>query len=250
MPASIGVNLRVTGHSKQGGRKYMEDLFSVAYQQTEDEKDLEYAFFGIFDGHGGSEAAAFAKEHLMNSIVRERLFWSERDEDVLKAIREGFINTHLAMWKEQENWPRTASGLPSTAGTTASVAFIRRGKIYTGHVGDSGIILGYQAAGQGSWHAQRLTRDHKPESRSELQRIEQCGGKVVSKSGVPRVVWYRPQIGHKGPITRSTPFDEIPFLAVARSLGDLWSYNSANNEFVVSPEPDTNVIPIDTDTFR
>ena len=29
----------------------MEDVFSVAYQQTEDEKDLEYAFFGIFDGH-------------------------------------------------------------------------------------------------------------------------------------------------------------------------------------------------------
>ena len=39
----------------------MEDVFSVAYQQTEDEMDLEYAFFGIFDGHGGKEAALFAK---------------------------------------------------------------------------------------------------------------------------------------------------------------------------------------------
>ena len=39
----------------------MEDIFSVAYQQTDDEKDLEYAFFGIFDGHGGREAAQFAK---------------------------------------------------------------------------------------------------------------------------------------------------------------------------------------------
>ena len=39
----------------------MEDDFGVAYQQTADEKDLEYAFFGIFDGHGGREAAAFAK---------------------------------------------------------------------------------------------------------------------------------------------------------------------------------------------
>ena len=54
-PTSIGVNLRVTGHCNQGGRKYMEDVFSVAYQQTEDEKDLEYAYFGIFDGHGGRE---------------------------------------------------------------------------------------------------------------------------------------------------------------------------------------------------
>lgn len=100
MPASIGVNLRVTGHCSQGGRKYMEDLFSVAYQQTEDERDLEYAFFGIYDGHGGSEAAAFAKEHLMDSIVKQRQFWSDNDEDVLKAIRNGYMLTHLNMWKE------------------------------------------------------------------------------------------------------------------------------------------------------
>lgn len=48
---SIGVNLRVTGHCSQGGRKYMEDFFSVAYQQSlSDERDLEYAFIGIYDG--------------------------------------------------------------------------------------------------------------------------------------------------------------------------------------------------------
>ena len=61
MAHSLGVNLRVTAHCNPGGRKYMEDIFSVAYQQTDDEKDLEYAFFGIFDGHGGHEAAQFAK---------------------------------------------------------------------------------------------------------------------------------------------------------------------------------------------
>lgn len=101
MPASIGVNLRVTGHCSQGGRRYMEDFFSVAYQQTEDEKDLEYAFFGIYDGHGGSEAATYAKEHLMENIVRQKNFWSDKDEDVLRAIKEGYIATHYAMWKEQ-----------------------------------------------------------------------------------------------------------------------------------------------------
>ena len=42
----------------------MEDFFSVAYHKTEDGKDLEYAYFGIFDGHGGPEAAKYAKEHL------------------------------------------------------------------------------------------------------------------------------------------------------------------------------------------
>lgn len=39
-------------------------------------------------------------------------------------------------------------------------------------------------------------------------------------------------------------------MAVARSLGDLWSYNSERNEFVVSPDPDVKVIPINPKTFR
>ena len=69
------------------------------------------------------------------------------------------------------------------------------------------------------WHARPLTRDHKPESVDECERIQQSGGKVINKSGVPRVVWNRPRIGHQGPIRRSTEIDEIPFLAVARSLG-------------------------------
>ncbi|CAL7942094.1 unnamed protein product [Xylocopa violacea] len=250
MPLSIGVNLRVTGHCNQGGRKYMEDMFSVAFQSTPDDKDLEYAFFGIFDGHGGGEAATFAKEHLMNVIVKQKNFWSDRDEDVLRAIRDGYVNTHYAMWRELDKWPRTASGLPSTAGTTASIAFIRKGKIYIGHVGDSGIILGYQVDGDPQWRAKALTKDHKPESGPEMNRIRESGGKVVNKSGVPRVVWNRPRIGHKGPVRRSTHIDEIPFLAVARSLGDLWSYNSELNTFVVSPEPDVKVVAIDVESHR
>ncbi|XP_043289773.1 flocculation protein FLO11 [Venturia canescens] len=250
MPLSIKVNLRVTGHCNQGGRKYMEDMFSVAYQQTSDDKDLEYAFFGIFDGHGGGEAATFAKEHLMDIIVKQRNFWSDKDEDVLRAIKDGYINTHYAMWRELDKWPTTASGLPSTAGTTASIAFIRKGKIYIGHVGDSGIILGYQEEGDPQWKAKALTKDHKPESGPEMIRIQESGGKVVSKSGVPRVVWNRPRIGHKGPVRRSTHIDEIPFLAVARSLGDLWSYNSELDTFVVSPEPDVKVVTVDVKSQR
>ncbi|XP_014226859.1 uncharacterized protein LOC106652435 [Trichogramma pretiosum] len=250
MPLSIGVNLRVTGHCNQGGRKYMEDMFSVAYQQSSNDRELEYAFFGIFDGHGGGEAALFAKENLMDIIVKQKNFWSDNDEDVLKAIRDGYVNTHYAMWRELDKWPRTAAGLPSTAGTTASVAFIRKGKIYIGHVGDSAIILGYQQEGDSFWRSKALTKDHKPESFDELTRIRNSGGKVVPKSGVPRVVWNRPKIGHKGPVRRSTPMDEIPFLAVARSLGDLWSYNSELDTFVVSPEPDVRVLNIDVKTHR
>lgn len=74
------------------------------------------------------------------------------------------------------------------------------------------------------WAAQSLTRDHKPESPEEKERINSVGGLVLNKSGVQRVVWNRPQPGHQGPIRRSTPVDQIPFLAVSRSLGNYFYF--------------------------
>lgn len=43
---------------------------------------------------------------------------------------------------------------------------------------------------------------------------------VIKKSGVNRVVWKRPRLTHNGPVRRSTVIDQIPFLAVARALGE------------------------------
>lgn len=143
-----------------------------------------------------------------------------------------------------DKWPPTASGLPSTAGTTASIAFLRKGKLYIGQCGDSGIVLGRHNSKGGKWLAHPLTAEHKPESPEELVRIESFGGKVQQKQGIHRVVWYRPKNPHQGPIRRNTRIEEVPFLAVARSLGDLWSYNYKTQKFVVSPEPDVDVIEV------
>ena len=46
-----------------------------------------------------------------------------------------------------DRWPKTSSGFRSTSGTTASIAIIKNSKLYIGHVGDSGIALGYDDSG-------------------------------------------------------------------------------------------------------
>ena len=247
----IGVNLRVSFKLSQGGRKYMEDMH-ISKFTTSENGETQLGFFGVFDGHGGREAALFARDHLFTEITDQELFWSDNDDDVLKAIRNGFINTHNKMWKELDKWPRrTYSGYQSTAGTTSTIAIIREKKLYIGHAGDSGIVLGFTDSKDGYYQARRLTQDHKPELPTEKARIESIGGSVASgKSGIQRVVWNRPSPQHKGPVRRSTQMMQIPFLSVARSLGDLWSYDYVSGEFAVSPEPDVMVMELDPSVHK
>ncbi|XP_017268197.1 protein phosphatase 1D-like isoform X2 [Kryptolebias marmoratus] len=209
------------------------------------------AFFAVFDGHGGREAAHFASEHLWDLLKRQRGFWSKDHGEVCAALRKGFVACHHAMWKELPEWPKTITGLPSTSGTTASVIVIRGVHMYVAHVGDSAVVVGAKENDADiTLQALEITQDHKPELPKERERIERLGGSVMKKSGVNRVVWKRPRLTHNGPVRRSTVIDQIPFLAVARSLGDLWSYDFYSGEFVVSPEPDTTVMTLDPKRHR
>ncbi|XP_029925128.1 protein phosphatase 1D-like [Myripristis murdjan] len=209
------------------------------------------AFFAVFDGHGGREAAHFARDHLWDLLKRQRGFWSKDHSEVCAALRKGFIACHHAMWKKLPEWPKTLTGLPSTSGTTASVIVIRGNHMYVAHVGDSAVVIGVKDNDSDiTLRALEITQDHKPELPKEKERIERLGGSVMKKSGVNRVVWKRPRLTHNGPVRRSTVIDQIPFLAVARALGDLWSYDFYSGEFVVSPEPDTTVVTLDPKRHR
>lgn len=216
----------------------MEDVTAVHFERA---NGVEFASFAIFDGHGGREASHFAKDHLMGFIKREKGFFSTKCDVVKAAIRAGFLACHDAMWKKHLEWPRTVMGHPCTAGTTAALVIIRGNKLYVAHVGDSAVVMGTQQHDDAPMECVELTEDHKPEAPKEKNRIESNGGAVIAKSGVNRVVWERPKISHNGPIRRSTELDRIPFLAVARSLGDLWSWNAKTETFVVSPDPDVAV---------
>lgn len=234
-------NLRITVCANQGGRKYMEDRVHIEHIRSTDGTQ-DYTYVAVYDGHGGADASEFVRKNLLKNIQKQEGF-NQSDEEMLQAIRKGFIETHYSMLKVVDGWPLTASGYTSTAGTTASVAFIAHGKVFTGHVGDSAIIVGKKRDCGVSGVC--LTVDHKPDNLNEEERINKAGGMVMRKSGVMRVVWTRPLKGHVGPVRRSTPTESIAFLAVARSLGDLWSYNKETKQFIVSPEPDVSVYVLD-----
>ena len=139
-----------------------------------------------------------------------------------------FFPLSLSLFLFAASWPKTMSGYASTAGTTCSMVIICGTDLYTAHVGDSRIVMGkteppnlYDTkAPKGHFLVEKLTVDHKPGDKEEVERIENAGGRVQDKAGVLRVVWSRASLDHQGPIRRNTELTDIPFLAVARSLGN------------------------------
>ena len=85
----------VAGESNPGGRKHMED-YIVLKSETETKGQ---AFFAVFDGHGGKEAAKYARDNLWQAIKDSEGFDSGDPVKVAQAIAAGFVTTHEDMWK-------------------------------------------------------------------------------------------------------------------------------------------------------
>ena len=99
--------VRVYASSAQGGRKYMEDEYSIVHykcplNQTKSEDVLQHSFtfFGIFDGNGGDMAARYSRDNLFRNIIRQREFWSGDDKKICLAIHRGFVRTQRNMMDE------------------------------------------------------------------------------------------------------------------------------------------------------
>ncbi|PSS21420.1 Protein like [Actinidia chinensis var. chinensis] len=118
------------------------------------------AFYGVFDGHGGVDAASFTRKNILKFIVDDSHFPTA----VKKAIRNAFVKADHAL--------ADANSLDSSSGTTALTALILGRTLLIANAGDSRAVLGKRG------RAIELSKDHKPNCTSERQRIEKLGGVI------------------------------------------------------------------------
>ncbi|XP_017275368.1 protein phosphatase 1E [Kryptolebias marmoratus] len=152
-------------HAIKNMRRKMEDkhviipdfntLFNIQDQE-------EQAFFAVFDGHGGVDAAIYAANHLHVNMVRQESF----GQDPIEALCRAFKLT-------DERFVRKASRENLRCGTTGVVTFLRGRTLYVAWLGDSQVIL--VRRGQ----VVELMKPHKPDREDEKQRIEALGGCVI-----------------------------------------------------------------------
>ncbi|PIM99224.1 Serine/threonine protein phosphatase [Handroanthus impetiginosus] len=147
---------------KRGG--FMEDRYAAVLGLQGDSKQ---AFFGVFDGHGGAEAADFAAKNLEKNVMNEV---SKRSEEIEEAVKEGYISTDSKFLKEDIG-----------GGTCCVTALIHKGDLVVSNAGDCRAVLSRGGI------AEALTVDHRPSLDEERERIESLGGYVDCCRGVWRV---------------------------------------------------------------
>ncbi|OIW17068.1 hypothetical protein TanjilG_15651 [Lupinus angustifolius] len=152
--------------SFQGKRVTMEDFYDTKALSI---GGRSICLFGIFDGHGGSRAAEYLKDHLFDNLMKHPQFLT----DAKFAISETYQQTDADFLNVEKETFRDD-------GSTASTAVLVDNHLYVANVGDSRTII--SKAGK----AIALSEDHKPNRSDERKRIENAGG-VVMWAGTWRV---------------------------------------------------------------
>jgi len=162
-----------------GRRPNMEDEITVvgSFRGSKDE-DL----IGVFDGHSGKEASAYASNHL-HHIVAEQL---EHNSDISEVLKSSFFELNEKMKKEDLQ-----------SGTTALVALFIKDIGYIANCGDTRAVLYNKGT------TIRCSIDHRPEEVTEMKRLESTGGTITTT------------INKVGKVT-----SRICGLSVSRALGD------------------------------
>eukprot|EP00258_Populus_trichocarpa_P042519 XP_024458538.1 protein phosphatase 2C 56-like isoform X2 [Populus trichocarpa] len=131
-------------------------------------------FFGVYDGHGGSQVANFCKERMHEVILEE---W-DRDQTIDGCEwQRRWEATFSSGFGRADSEVLTEGVAPEMVGSTAVVVVLSGCQIITSNCGDSRAVLFRRT------EAIPLTVDQKPDRSDELMRIEGQGGRVINWNG-------------------------------------------------------------------
>jgi len=150
---------KVGSSCMQGWRVTMEDAHTHILAIPDDQRS---AFFGVYDGHGGSKVALHAGNHLHKYVTQRAEY---RQGLIPEAMKQGFLQFDEAMQKDEQM-------REELAGTTAVTVLIKDNSLYCANVGDSRAVACIRGA------TEALSSDHKPNNPEENSRICRAGGWV------------------------------------------------------------------------
>ena len=217
---SVVSTLSIAGESENLPKDHNQDA-SISLQSfcSSDRSHL----FAIFDGHGEDG-------HLLTAYLRDAV--PKLLEPAVQSVLTGQSDISALRGQLADLFPKLqrdmCQDLPldsDLSGSTAVVTVIVDDVLLCGSVGDSRAVLGCKGS---PWRLIPLTRDHRPESPTESERILSKGGRIEPNYDEERLPVGSPRVW--------LPTENVPGLAMSRSLGD-----ALVHRYGVSPEADITV---------
>ncbi|XP_029999065.1 protein phosphatase 1F isoform X2 [Sphaeramia orbicularis] len=157
--------LQCSVHAIKNTRRKMEDkhLALADFNQLFGLQDgINRAYYAVFDGHGGVDAATYAATHLHVALSKQDTLKT----DASTAFKTAFTQTD-DMFRTKAKRERLRSG------STGVAVLIQDQELTLAWLGDSQAILVRNG------DAVTLMDPHKPEREDEKQRIEDLGGCIT-----------------------------------------------------------------------
>lgn len=157
-------------------RSYNEDRISISYRISRPKTKLydswpPCSWFGLFDGHGGSQCADFLRDNLLHYVVNQDSFPANPRVALIEGFREAEASfTSFAM---------SVPDRVERSGSCAIVVLIVGSTVYVANVGDSRAVMSLDRGAR----FEELSNDHKPNDANERTRIYSHGGEVYFRTG-------------------------------------------------------------------
>ncbi|CAM1311760.1 Uncharacterised protein g5796 [Pycnogonum litorale] len=182
---------------RQGERDAMQDAHVLCKDFSSVIPDLDssverLAFFGLYDGHGGSRASCYSAKNLHLNVATK--FPKGDVNKIHNEIKTCFIDSFaktdkdflIVARKEKPSWKD---------GTTALICLFIDNTLYVANIGDSKAVLGRQSDEiSDRLNAIVLSKDHSLSQYEERLRIQKAGG-IVREGRVMGVLEVSRSIG-------------------------------------------------------
>ena len=216
----------IKAHSIKGHKKKMDMTGQDVYDIIRDLSE-NVIYFAVYDGHGtkGLQAAEGLKSEIRKKLYKDKKLISTFKD--IKKVESYFKNLYQGIQKKL-----AGTNEYDLSGTCSISVLLVDNKMFVINLGDSRCVLGQRKGGDdkklGEKIGVEMSIDQKPIREDEKLRIIEKGGEVSDKiTGAPRV--YRKN-------------DEVPGLAVSRSIGDVVAHQVG-----VSCEPEIFEKELDSD---